>query len=131
MGDASGDGLGVSRCNRIEAGCRWAMKIDPNDPSKQIPDPRLAVIDLQSSPPKVIAQRETGKSPSGLPISRQGNLALVANRAEGTVSVFGTQGKEVTNLGTIQIGDEKSGVSHVALSADGKTAMGCCALSSS
>jgi DNA-binding beta-propeller fold protein YncE len=100
-----------------------AMKIDPNDPSKQIPDHRLSVIDLQSLPPKVIAQRETGKSPSGLSISQQGNLALVANRADGTVSAFAIKGKEVTNLGAIQVGDEKSGVSHVAISPDGKTAL--------
>jgi len=31
--------------------------------------------------------------------------------------------KEVTNLGTITVGDEKSGVSHVAISPDGKTAL--------
>jgi DNA-binding beta-propeller fold protein YncE len=100
-----------------------AMKIDPNDSTKQIPDNRLSVINLQKSPPQVIGQRETGKSPSGLSISRQGNLALVANRADGTVSVFGIKGKEVTNLGTVKVGDEKSGVSHVAISPDGKTAL--------
>jgi DNA-binding beta-propeller fold protein YncE len=100
-----------------------AMRIDPNDPSKQSPNNRLSVIDLQASPPKVIAQLETGKSPAGLSITRQGNLALVANRAEGTVSIFGIKGKEVTSLGTVQVGDEKSGVSHVAISPDGKTAL--------
>ena len=100
-----------------------AMKVDPSDSTKQIPDNRLSVIDLQSSPPKVIGQRETGKSPSGLSISRRGNLALVANRADGTVSVFGIEGKEVMDLGTVKVGDEKSGVSHVAISPDGKTAL--------
>jgi DNA-binding beta-propeller fold protein YncE len=100
-----------------------AMKVDPSDSTKQIPDNRLSVIDLQSSPPKVIGQRETGKSPSGLSISRRGNLALVANRADGTVSVFGIKGKEVMDLGTVKVGDEKSGVSHVAISPDGKAAL--------
>ncbi|MGH8064894.1 MAG: YncE family protein [Candidatus Entotheonellia bacterium] len=100
-----------------------AMKINPDDPTKQIPDNRLSVIDLKASPPKVIATLETGKGPAGLSINRQGNLALVANRAEGTVSVFGIKGKEVTGLGTVKLGDEKTGVSHVAIAPDGKTAI--------
>jgi DNA-binding beta-propeller fold protein YncE len=100
-----------------------AMKIDPNDPTKQIPDNRLFAIDLQASPPKVIAQLETGKSPAGLSINRQGTLALVANRAEGSVSVFGIKGKEFTSHGMVQIGDDKTGVSHVTISPDGRTAL--------
>jgi DNA-binding beta-propeller fold protein YncE len=100
-----------------------AMKIDPNDPTKQVPDNRLSVIDLQAAPPKAIATLETGKGPAGVSINRQGNLALVANRSEGTVSVFGVKGKEVTSLGTVTIGDEKSGVSHVAIAPDGRTAI--------
>jgi DNA-binding beta-propeller fold protein YncE len=100
-----------------------AMKIDPNDATKQIPDNRLSVIDLQASPPQVIATLETGKGPAGVSINRQGNLALVANRSEGTVSAFGVKGKEVTSLGTVKLGDEKTGVSHVAITPDGKTAI--------
>jgi DNA-binding beta-propeller fold protein YncE len=100
-----------------------AMKINPEDPTKQIPDNRLSVIDLQASPPKVVATLETGKGPAGVSINHQGNLALVANRAEGTVSVFGIKGKEVMSLGTVKLGDEKSGVSHVAITPDGKTAI--------
>ncbi len=100
-----------------------AMKIDPNDATKQIPDNRLSVIDLQASPPKVIATLETGKGPAGVSINRQGNLALVANRSEGTVSTFGVKDKEVTSLGTVKLGDEKTGVSHVAITPDGKTAI--------
>src|SRR5215831_5064983 len=100
-----------------------AMKIDPNDATKQVPDNRLSVIDLKASPPAVIATVETGKGPAGLSINRQGTLALVANRSEGTVSVFSLSGKDVKNVGTVQIGDEKTGVSHVTISPDGKTAL--------
>jgi DNA-binding beta-propeller fold protein YncE len=100
-----------------------AMKINPDDPTKQIPDNRLAVIDLKATPPKVIATLETGKGPAGLSINRQGTLALVANRAEGTVSVFGIKGKDVASIGTVTLGDEKTGVSHVAIAPDGKTAI--------
>ena len=100
-----------------------AMKINPDDPTKQIPDDRLSVIDLQVTPPRVIATLRAGKGPAGVSINRQGNLALVANRSEGTVSVFGIKGKEVANLGTVKLGDEKTGVSHVAIAPDGKTAL--------
>jgi len=100
-----------------------AMKIDPHDPTKQVPDHRLSVIDLKATPPAVIATLETGKGPAGLSINRQGTLALVANRSEGTVSVFSLSGKDVQNVGTVPVGDEKTGVSHVAISPDGKTAL--------
>lgn len=42
-----------------------AMRINPDDPTKQIPDARLSIIDLQASPSKVIATLETGKGPRG------------------------------------------------------------------
>ena len=100
-----------------------SMKVDPADPTKQVPDNRLSVVDLRASPPAVIATLETGKGPSGLSVNRQGTLALVANRAEGTVSVFGIQGKTVSGLGTVKIADEKSGTSHVAITPDGKRAL--------
>jgi DNA-binding beta-propeller fold protein YncE len=100
-----------------------AMKIDPSDPKKQIPDNRVSVIDLRASPPQVIATLEAGKGPAGLSINRQGNLALVANRAEGTVSVFTISGKTVTPAGSVKLGDDKTGASHVAISPDGKTAL--------
>jgi DNA-binding beta-propeller fold protein YncE len=100
-----------------------AMRVDPSDPTKQAPDSRLSVIDLRAASPRVIATLETGKGPAGLSINRQGTLALVANRAEGSVSVYTIQGKTVTPAGKVTIADEKSGVSHVAISPDGKTAL--------
>src|SRR5207248_2282157 len=38
-----------------------AMKIGPHDATKQVPDNRLSVLDLQASPPAVIATVETGQ----------------------------------------------------------------------
>jgi DNA-binding beta-propeller fold protein YncE len=100
-----------------------AQKVDPADPTKQTADNRLSVIDLKASPPRVIATLEAGASPAGLSINRQGTLALVANRAEGTVSVFTIQGKTVTPTGKVAIADAKSGVSHVTIAPDGKLAL--------
>jgi 6-phosphogluconolactonase (cycloisomerase 2 family) len=100
-----------------------ASKIDPADPKKTVPDDKLSVIDLKASPPKVSAQLQAGKGAAGVSINRAGTLALVANRSEGTVSVFSIAGQTLTPVGKISLGDDKSGPSHVAIAPDGKTAL--------
>jgi DNA-binding beta-propeller fold protein YncE len=100
-----------------------AMQIDPADKTKQIPDNRVSVVDLKATPPRVIDTLQAGAGASGVSINRQGTLALVANRSEGTVSVFGIQGKTVTPLSKVTIAPAASGVSHVAFTPDGKTAL--------
>jgi DNA-binding beta-propeller fold protein YncE len=100
-----------------------AQKIDPADATKQVADNRVSVIDLKASPPRVVATLEAGASAAGVSINRQGTLALVANRAEGTVSVFTIQGKTLTAAGKVTVGDAKSGVSHATIAPDGKLAL--------
>jgi DNA-binding beta-propeller fold protein YncE len=100
-----------------------STKLDPNDATKTVPDNRVSVIDLKATPPAVIATLEAGKSPAGVSINRQGTLALVANRSEGTVSVYTIQGKTVTPAGKVTIADEKSGTSHAAFTPDGRMAL--------
>jgi hypothetical protein len=100
-----------------------ATKIDPADPKKTVPDDKLSVIDLKASPPKISAQLQAGKGAAGVSINRAGTLALVANRSEGTVSVFSIAGNTLTPVGKINLGDDKSGPSHVAITPDGKTAL--------
>src|SRR6058998_1389864 len=100
-----------------------SSRVDPSDPTKTVPDTRVSVIDLKASPPAVIATLEAGRSAAGISINRQGTLALVANRGEGTVSVFSIQGTTVTPVGKVTIADEKSGTSHAAFTPDGKTAL--------
>ena len=50
-------------------------------------------------------------------------MALVANRNDGTVSIFTISGKTVTPAGKIDFGNPKSGPSHVAFTPDGKMAL--------
>jgi DNA-binding beta-propeller fold protein YncE len=118
------------------------MMIDPADPTKQIPDDKVTVIDLtplrpsivgrlktavgvKGSPaaPTVLATLQAGKGPAGIAINRAGTLALVANRAEGTVSVFTIDGKTVTAAGKVTIGKPDSGPSGIAFTPDGKSAL--------
>ena len=100
-----------------------ATKIDPADPKKTANDNKVSVIDLKASPPAVVATIEAGAGAAGVAINRAANLALVANRAEGTVSVFTISSKTLTPAGKIQLGDAKSGPSAVAFTPDGRTAL--------
>jgi len=98
-------------------------KLDPSDPAKRIANNTMSVVDLAATPPRIVATLETGRAPAGVSINRAGTLALVANRGEGTVSIYTIQGKTVTPAGKVTIADAKSGTSHVAIAPDGKLAL--------
>jgi DNA-binding beta-propeller fold protein YncE len=100
-----------------------ATKIDPADKKKLVPDHIVSVIDLRASPPTVIGTQETGAGASGVAINPSGTLALVANRMEGSVSVFTISGKTLTPAGKLQLGDVKTEPSAVAFTPDGKRAL--------
>jgi DNA-binding beta-propeller fold protein YncE len=87
---------------------------------KFVPDNKLYVIDLTTRPASHIATVEVGKQPSGLDINRDGNLALVTNRADNSISVLSIQGKEVKLVDTVPMGEQ---VAAVAFTPDGKRAL--------
>lgn len=100
-----------------------ATKIDPADSKKLVPDNKLSVIDLKAKPPAVTATLEAGLGATGVSINPSGTLALVANRDEGTVSIFTISGKTVAASGKIHLGDAKSGPCHAVFTPDGKQAL--------
>ena len=100
-----------------------AMKNDPGDRNKLTPDNRVTVIDLTASPPRPIVTLEAGLGAAGVAINSAGTLALVANRSEGTVSVFSIAGKLVAPVSTLKLGAETSGPSGVVFTPDGKRAL--------
>jgi DNA-binding beta-propeller fold protein YncE len=87
------------------------------------PDDRLFVIDLTARPPKVIETLHVGKQPSGMAIAPDGKLALVADRAAGTLSVLSIDGKTVKMIGSVAVGKPADSVSAVAIAPDGKRAL--------
>jgi DNA-binding beta-propeller fold protein YncE len=87
---------------------------------KPAPDNKLYVIDLTTSPPTRIDTVAVGRQPSGMSINRAGNLALVANRADNSISVLAIQGKQVRLVDTVMIGEH---VAHVVFTPDGKRAL--------
>src|SRR5262249_55152813 len=87
---------------------------------KSGPDNKVYVIDLKADPPKLVSTVIVGKQPSGLSFNPAGNLALVANRLDKTISVLSVKGTDVKVIDTIDMGDI---VSHVAFAPDGKHAL--------
>lgn len=87
---------------------------------KGVPGHDIDVIDLKSNPPKLIATVAGGKQPSGIAINRAGNLALVANRADNSVTVLSIHGKTVRVVDTVAMGEQ---VSAAAFTPDGKRAV--------
>jgi len=87
---------------------------------KPQPDNKLYVIDLKARPPKHIATVEVGRQPSGLSINARGDLALVANREDKSISVLSIQHDEVKLIDTVPMGDV---VAHVVFTPDGKRAL--------
>jgi DNA-binding beta-propeller fold protein YncE len=97
--------------------------VNPSDKTKWVLDGKLSVIDLKASPPKVLATHEVGKGAAGVTINRAGTLAIVANRGEGTLSVFKISGNTLTPHGEkIKLGDEKSAPAGIVFTRDDKTA---------
>src|SRR5437867_169793 len=102
--------LVANSMNVVQEGGAW----------KQVPDNRIWVIDLTVNPPKLIDTVAAGKQPSGMSINRAGNLALVANRADGSISVRSISGKKVELIDTVTIGEQ---VAHVVFTPDGRRAL--------
>ena len=77
---------------------------------KVSPDERLFVIDLTAEPPKLADTLTVGKQPSGLAISRRGDLALIANRNGKSVSVVSLAGGRATVVGEVPVEQEAAAI---------------------
>ena len=100
-----------------------ATKIEPQNPDKIVSDDRVSVVDLTSVPPRVVQQVTAGEGASGVSVSRDGTLALVANRTEGTLSIFTVKNKRLEAAGKLDLGSTKGMPSSIAFLPDGKTAL--------
>jgi DNA-binding beta-propeller fold protein YncE len=100
-----------------------SAKPDPADPGKTVPLNELHLLDLTANPPRVTGHVNVGSQPSGISITPDGKLALVANRAGGTVSVLRIAGQAVTHLGEVKVGEPATSASDVAIAPDGKVAL--------
>jgi DNA-binding beta-propeller fold protein YncE len=85
-----------------------ATKADATAKDGIAPDDRVTVFDLTSSPPKVVQSLTSGAGATQVRVSPDGTLALIANRTEGTVSVFSVKDKRLTSVGKVDTGNPKS-----------------------
>jgi len=89
-----------------------------------VPADMVTVIDLQARPPAVVAELKSGAGPAGVAFTPKGDLALIANRAGDSVSVFSVAGTEVAKVIELKVGSSDTpGPSGVAVSPDGTTAL--------
>ncbi|MGE3308731.1 MAG: beta-propeller fold lactonase family protein [Limisphaerales bacterium] len=97
-----------------------SLRMDPEDSTNWFPETFVHVVDLASQPPRVMGRVETGRQPSGISITGDGRVALVANRASGTISVLRVRGANVESVGEVLVCDPADSLSDVAVSPDGR-----------
>src|SRR5215468_11662405 len=112
--------LAVSPNGDVALVANSVTQVKDGEKWKPVPDNKVYIFDLKANPPKHLGTVEVGKQPSGLDISKKGDLALVTNRADNSISVLSISGKDVKVADTIAMGDS---VAHVAISPDGTKAL--------
>jgi DNA-binding beta-propeller fold protein YncE len=100
-----------------------ATKADPQAKDGISPDDRVSVIDLTAKPPRITQSLTAGPGATTVRVSPDGGLALVANRTEGTVSVFTVANRMLTPVGKVDLGNKGSLPSGIAFSHDGRHAL--------
>jgi DNA-binding beta-propeller fold protein YncE len=100
-----------------------ATKSDPQAKDGIAPDDRVSVIDLTGKPPKITQSLTAGAGATTVRVSPDGKLALIANRTEGTVSVFTVTGKTLAPVGKLDLGNKASLPSGIGFTHDGKHAL--------
>ena len=111
--------LGITRDGRWGLLANSVLTKESDGKWSTTPDDKLYVIDLAADPPKLADTVTIGKQPSGLSISHDGKLALIANRAGKSVSVLSLEGGTVRAIDEVPLGDE---VAAVLIMPDGKHA---------
>ena len=97
-----------------------ALKLARDAEEGYVPDNVIHILDLTSDPPRAVGTTTAGRQPSGLSITPDGRQALVANRADGTITVLSISGTDVQPVQTVEIGTPEDLVSDVAISPNGK-----------
>jgi DNA-binding beta-propeller fold protein YncE len=94
---------------------------------KHVPRTGVSLVDLGSSEGagRVLARAETGLQPTGISVRRDGRVALIANRAEGTLSVvaIGAEPADFTEKARVKIATPADSLAHVEISPDGALAV--------
>jgi DNA-binding beta-propeller fold protein YncE len=87
---------------------------------KELFDNFLQVVDLETTPPKLIGKVDVGAHPNGLSINRDGTLLLAAAH-DGAVKVLAIEGKNLKLLDSVKVGEKR--MSGIAFTHDGNAAI--------
>ena len=87
---------------------------------KELFDNFLQVVDIEASPPKLVAKVDVGAHPNGLAVNREGTLLLAAAH-DGTVKVLAVENKNLRMLGDVKVGEKR--LSGISFTHDGKAAI--------
>jgi DNA-binding beta-propeller fold protein YncE len=100
-----------------------ATKADSQAKGGISPDDRVSILDLTSKPPKITQTLTAGQGATTVRVSPDGKLALVANRSEGTISIFSVANKQLTPVAKLDLGNKGSLPSGIVFTHDGKHAL--------
>jgi DNA-binding beta-propeller fold protein YncE len=90
---------------------------------KLVPNDVVSVVDLSvPSNPRVVETAHAGPGASGISISPNGRLALVANTEDSTISIFSVSGERIAKVGQVQLASG-SRPTDVVFTPNGKTAI--------
>ncbi len=87
---------------------------------KELFDNFLQIVDIETSPPKLIAKVDVGAHPNGLAINRDGTLLLAASH-DGAVKVLTIDGKNVKMIDQVKVGEKR--LAGISFTHDGKAAI--------
>lgn len=93
------------------------------DGTNLVPNDIVSVIDLSApNNPHVVQTAHAGPGASGISISPDGKLALVANTEDSTISIFTVSGEHIAKVGQVQLASG-SRPTDVVFTPDGKNAV--------
>lgn len=100
-----------------------ATKSDEGGANGIGPDDRVTVVDLKANPPKVIQSTTAGAGATSVRVSPDGKVALIANRTEGTISLFPVSDRHLGDQTKVPLGNPKAGPSGIGFTRDGRAAL--------
>lgn len=93
------------------------------DPTQIEPDDKITVVSLTGKTAKIVQRTQSGAGASGVAISPDGKTVLIANRAEGSVSVFSLAKGHLTATAKIDLGNPQSSPAMPVFYAHGTRAL--------
>ncbi len=105
--------------NRVLTSCAMAVEVENGTP-KHAPRSDVFLVDLSQK--RIVASITVGVQATGLSVSPDGRLALIANRAEGTVSSVSIEKEALREIARTQVATATDSLAHVEISPSGRFA---------